>query len=99
MSQNFSILENGQSFAVTGASSALAFPTEAGRYSCDVMIYNPGPAAVYVRAGDANVVATSASMVIPAGVKEVFGKATASHLAAMTASGSQTILVYLGEGV
>lgn len=99
MSQNFSIFENGQTFALTGATQTFALTAEAARFSDDVMIYNPGPAAVYVRVGDSGVTATVQSMIILPGSKEVFGKGDEQYLAAMTASGSQNIVVWLGEGV
>lgn len=65
----------------------------------DVLIDNPGPNDVYVKAGPANVAATLLSVRVPAGSMQPFRKEGATHLAFICAAGkTQTVVVHVGEG-
>lgn len=65
----------------------------------DVMIDNPGPNDVYVKAGNASTTATVLSLRVPGGSLQPFRKGQASHLAVVCASGlTQAIMVHVGEG-
>lgn len=93
---NFSITENGQAISATTSSAVHSIdPTGSSE---DVLIYNPGPNTVYVRAGTGGTVATSASMPIVEGEKGSFYKAASTHLAVLSANGTQAIWVKVGTG-
>lgn len=69
-----------------------------GNSGGDVMIDNPGPNDIYVRTGDATVVATLSSMRIQAGEKSAYFRGTNSHLAVITAANTQAFTVFTGQG-
>ena len=102
MTNNFSILIAGQSVAAAPAANATAVAIDVnpptGVVRSDVMIYNPGPGTVYVRAGDGNVLADANCQPILAGEKGAWHKGAATHLAAYSPSGAQTLLVFVGAG-
>jgi hypothetical protein len=84
--------------AVTTSSAATSVNPAPG--SPRMRLYNAGPSTVFVEQGNSSVVATvAASMPIPAGGVEVFTFARATHLAAITGSGTATLYATPGEGV
>ena len=91
---------DGTPITVGVASAATPVATsDAQKMSEDVMIDNPGPLDVYVKAGDASAVATLTSMRVPAASLQPFRKGSgATHLALRTASGTQPVNVFVGEG-
>jgi hypothetical protein len=65
----------------------------------DVMVDNPGPLDVYIKAGGADAVATLTSVRVPAGSLQPFAKGPGNtHLPLRTASGSQAVVIHLGDG-
>jgi hypothetical protein len=66
----------------------------------DVMIDNPGPLDIYVKAGpDSSVVATLHSVRVPANSLQPFAKGAGNdYLAGITASGTQAFTVHVGDG-
>lgn len=98
--KNFPLSDDGQAITATAVSTttALAGAPERVAAAQDVMFHNPGPLAIRVRAGGAGVVATQLSMLIPPNSLQAFAKGSATHIAAVTNSGSQPFTVWLGEG-
>jgi hypothetical protein len=91
--------DDGISVNVTAASAATLVATSAARVQAeDVMIDNPGPVDVYVKAGDATATATLTSLRVPAGSLQPFRKGAATHLALRTSSGNQAVVIHVGEG-
>lgn len=68
--------------------------------AADVMIDNPGPLDIYVKAGpDNTVVATLNSVRVPANSLQPFAKGSGNDfIAAITASGTQAFVVHVGDG-
>jgi hypothetical protein len=97
---NFPITADGQALTATAVSAPQPFAGAAERAAAaqDVLIYNPGPLAIHVRAGAADVVATTASMLVPPNSLQAFAKGSATHIAALSESGSQPYTVWIGEG-
>ncbi len=94
--KNFQIFDDGQVLSATGASQRVALVGNSR--STDVMIDNrSGSSSVYVRAGGADVVATTFSMRIPPGAKEPFAIGHATHIAYL-ADSSATVVVHRGDG-
>lgn len=98
--KNFPISGDGQALTATAASSAQALSGPAERVTAapDVLIYNPGPLAIHVRTGAADVVATAQSMLVPPNALQAFAKGNTTHIAALSESGDQDYTVWLGEG-
>lgn len=96
--QNFSILVDGVAHTATVAGSLLALDPQAAAVSNDVMIDNPGPYDVRVRAGSAATVASATSMRVPAGTMQPFYKGGATHLAFKSTTGNQDVVVTVGDG-
>lgn len=105
---NFPIETDGFKFTATATSQAfdLTDGGAADRFrvvgSDDVLIYNPGPNTIYVKAGDASTVAngiasSTPSMAVPPS-QQAFSKGNASHLAVISPQGAQEFVVYVGEG-
>lgn len=64
------------------------------------MLSNDGSETVFVRFGDSTVEATTADVPLLAGTVQVFSPpADATHIAAITASGTSTLYVTAGEGI
>lgn len=85
--------------ATTSSAVTLVASSDVHRVAADVMIDNPGPLDVFVKAGGAGAAATLTSMRVPAGSLQPYAKgADATHIAVITASGTQAIVVHLGEG-
>lgn len=99
---NFSIAMKGQSVAAAAAPNAAAVAIDAAatptRASSDWMIYNPGPGTVHVVCGVAGVQADATCMPILAGEKGAWSAGRATHLAAYSPSGAQSLLVFVGAG-
>jgi len=65
-----------------------------------VRLYNAGSATVFVNRGGSGVTATTSNMPLPAGAVEVLTyTGSATHLAAITASGTATLYATVGEGI
>lgn len=65
----------------------------------DVLIDNPGPLDVFVKAGGSTVVATVTSVRVPGGSLQPYRKgADTTHLAVISPDGSQAIVVHVGDG-
>lgn len=103
MSKNFPAHRDGQTVAVTNASQTFdltqtgTLPAAVVKNSPDIMVDNRGAADCYVKAGDANVVATSSSLRVPAGVAVIYDKGQYGYLAIIGANAT-TVVLHLGEG-
>jgi hypothetical protein len=100
--KNFDIQRAGQIVAAsaTAGAAAIAIDTNppAGELRSDIMIYNPGPGVVHVRAGGSSVTADNTCMPIVPGEKGAWSKGSATHLAAYSPSGAQSLIVVIGMG-
>lgn len=100
--KNWPIVLDGTPVAVTASSQRIAVGTDQrGAAAEDLLIDNPGPADVYVRAGDDTVTATAtASVRVPAGSLQPYRKGQGTtHLALVCAAGqSQGVVVHVGDG-
>jgi hypothetical protein len=95
---NFAIDEDGILINATTISSTTTLP-QGAEYEEDILIDNPGPYDVRVKAGKAGVAAsTTLSMRIAAGEKGVYRKGSATHLAVVSINGNQAITVFSGSG-
>ena len=94
--------EDGVQVNVTATSQAVALVTGDDNrklISEDVMIDNPGPNDVFVKAGNAATTATDLSMRVPAGSLQPFRKGNTTHIALKCKAGlTQTVVVHVGEG-
>ena len=91
--------DDGIAINVTAASAATLVATDhAGREAQDVMIDNPGPNDVFVKAGGVGAEASLTSIRVPANSLQPFRKGPHTHLAFRTASGTQAVVVHKGEG-
>lgn len=98
MIRNFGITHpDGRLINVTAASAATLI--DATGSSSDVLIFNPGPATVHIKAGAAGVIATTSSVPLPAGNSQVFFKGWSTHLAMIASSGTSACNVIIGEGI
>lgn len=98
--KNWPITQDGQAIDVTSASAATALSGANVLVAEDVLVDNPGPNDVWVRAGGASVVATLSSMRVPAGTLQPWRKGQGvTHLAFVAASGqTQSVVVHIGDG-
>jgi len=80
---------------VGAASTPQVFSGDGGRA---VRLYNAGSQAVFVRFGNAGVVASLADMPLAPGAIEVFNGVGTGAMAAIVASGNATLYATLGEG-
>lgn len=86
------------------ATASLAVTTSTGRVALaadasSVRLYNAGTATAFVKFGDSSITAATTNMPIPAGVVETFRPpGGATHVAAITSSGTATLYVTSGEG-
>lgn len=87
-------LANTANISATTSSARVAIP--AGGQS--VRVHNAASVAVFIQFGDSSVTATTSHMPIPAGGVETFNEGGATHVAAITASGSGTIYFTSGSG-
>jgi hypothetical protein len=97
---NFPCTQDGQQITAGPTSAVAALAGDANRVLAaqDILLWNPGPYEVTVRAGGTDAVATAVSPVLPAGALWAYRKGASTHLATRCASGSQAIVVWLGEG-
>lgn len=95
---NFPIYGQGQTISATDTSAAHQLTGLNAASARDVMIYNPGPHDVHVRAGQAGVVADGTCMPILAGEKGAYAKGPYVYLAVISPDGAQDIQVFVGEG-
>lgn len=98
--QNWPIYRKGTSATATTAGTvrvALRSTAEAAGAS-DVMIDNPGPLDVWVLAGDSTVTADATCLRVPAGSLQPYRVGDATHVALRTASGTQAVVVHVGDG-
>jgi hypothetical protein len=95
--QNWPIGADGVSVSVTATSQAIAL---ADASAVDVMIDNPGPNDVFVRAGDESVAATLTGLRVPAGSLQPYRKGSGvTHLALRCKDGqTQSVVVHCGDG-
>jgi len=108
MSVNFSISQKGQVMtAPSGTAAFFAFSGQPGVCG-DVMIYNPGPVAVYAIA--TRLVSTgpdvpektadTSCMLIPSGEKRVYSKRDIdTGLSLLSVGAAQAINVFIGNGL
>lgn len=95
MESNFQITGNGTPVTATAVSQRISVPAS----TRDVLVTNPGPNVVRVRAGGATVAATAQSMPVLAGEKGVYNVGYgATHLALIAPAGDQAVEVFFGEG-
>lgn len=92
--------DDGVQITVTSVSAATLIADKAiERMGEDIMVYNPGPYFVHIKAGDVTSVATSRSIPVPPETLSPYRKGPgATHLAAICPSGNQAIVVFAGEG-
>ena len=86
-----------KSLAVTNASASTALPTTGGNLT--LFVTNIGTAVAYVALGGVSVVATTSSPPIQPGQAVAFGQGANSYIAAITASGTASLLLQSGTGV
>lgn len=103
MSKNFTCDPSsvGTPVNVTTASAYTAIDAAAGTLpTLDVLVDNRGSSDIFVVFGKASPVltATEANLRVPAGSMYIFRKNDATHMAAVTASGTSTVYVHKGEG-
>lgn len=86
--------------ATSSSSVATIATTDLAAAAEDVMIDNPGPLDVYVKAGpvSAGLAATALSVRVPAGSLQPYQKGAGNKYLAVYASGSQAIVVFCGDG-
>ena len=94
---NFPCYEAGQAITAGTASAPTALSGAAVAAARDVLIWNPGPNLVHVRAGDASVVADLTCAPVPPGTLWVYSKAAHTHLATRAVGSPQAIVVILGR--
>lgn len=95
---NFPCYESGQAITAgtSSATAALAGTAQKVNASKDVLIWNPGPNLVHVRAGASDVVADATCAPVPPGSMWVYAKGNATHIATFAIGGAQSILVLMG---
>lgn len=98
ISPNFPIDRDGQAHTALTTGSVLALTGADVVTSTDVMIENPGPNVVRVRAGGAGVAASALSMRVPPGTQQPFNKGAATHLGFLAEGANQAVIVFVGEG-
>jgi len=92
--------DDGIAITATAASAATLIADNAlERIGEDVMVYNPGPNTVFIKTGDATTVATALSIPVPPTTLSPYRKGSGStHIAVISPSGNQAIVVFAGEG-
>jgi len=94
-----------KTFMPSGADTVLlAVTTASARAQLDphssvVRVINDGASTAFLHFGDATVTANTAKMPIKAGATETFTTGAASHVAAVTASGTTNLYFTNGEGL
>jgi hypothetical protein len=101
MTMNFSPLGDATvSIAATTTTANVALNLPTAPMSVDVRLYNSGFVPIHVRFGNASVTATTTNMPIAPQTVEAFSiSGAATHMAAITSSGTGTIFATVGMGV
>lgn len=94
---NFSIDDDGLAVTAVAAGNRVTLP-EGSAGEPDIMIDNPGPKSVLVRAGGATVVTSATSMRIAPGEKSAYNKGEAMYLALAGVGGDQDVVIHIGSG-
>lgn len=81
-----------------GGASRMALK-RSGSEAAHVRLHNPGPSMLFVRFGDETVTATTADLPLPVGAVEVLDATGASHVDAVTASGTSLLYATCGKGM
>lgn len=86
--------------ACSSTTASVALPgTVTGLPKWTIRLYNSGAVPVFVALGGSSVTATTADMIIPPGVVEVFQPLEGvTHIAGITASSTATLYITRGEG-
>lgn len=88
----------GQTLSVTTSSvSATTFTTN-DVTNTDLYVYNAGAGIAYARWGNGAQTATASDVPLPPGSVQVFYKGTATDFAAISASGTNSVLIITGKG-
>ncbi|CAB4158470.1 hypothetical protein UFOVP708_5 [uncultured Caudovirales phage] len=96
---NFSIAAGIAPAAIAAVATPLSVSVDPTSICRDVLVYNPGPAIVRIRAGASNVTAGATDMPILPGEKAVYFKGTATHISAICmAAGPQAMEFFPGVG-
>lgn len=85
------------SLAVTSSSGNVAMASSPSSRK-DIMIYNSGSEAVFIKFGNSAVTAATTDMPIPAGAWGVFHAGDTTHVAGISASGNLTLYATTGFG-
>lgn len=89
----------GKTLSASSTSSRVQLhASAAGGGGRSVYIYNAGPEAAFVRAGDSTVVATTADYPIAPGIAVIVSGGNSTHVAGITSSGTATISAISGQG-
>lgn len=81
------------------STGSVALPTATGSGGQSVRVHNAGDGLAFIQFGGSTVEATTAKMPIPAGAVETFQVSPqATHVAAITASGTHTLYFTGGQG-
>lgn len=83
------------SLAVTTSTGTVAFA--AGGHN--KLIYNSGTVTAFIKVGSSTVTAAVTDTPVPPGVYAVFNFGDATHVAAITASGTPTLYFTTGDGL
>jgi hypothetical protein len=82
----------------SGSTTTQIVDTAYERAAEDVMVYNPGPNTVFIKTGDATVVATTLSVPVPPQTMSPYRKGNGTHIAVIAQGGNQSVVVFVGEG-
>ncbi len=88
-----------QSGQVTMATSSASGTVALGSVDVECVVYNTGSNDAYVVAGNAQIVATTASIYVPASRVVAFSCSNKSYLAAISPGGTSTLTIATGSGV
>lgn len=92
--------DDGVAITATATSAATRIADNAVEVlGVDVMVYNPGPNFVHIKTGGADAVATALSIPVPPATLSPYRKGPGTtHIAVISPSGAQAIVVFAGEG-
>jgi hypothetical protein len=91
-------MPNGSATATISATTVTA-RAAVDQHSNSARVVNAGTATAFLKFGDSTVEATTTDMPILSGATETFTKGAATHIAAITASGTATVYLTSGEGL
>lgn len=97
---NFPCYESGQIINAATSTAVTALVGTPARLlaATDLLLYNPGPNVVHVRAGAADVTADATCAPLPSGALWAYAKGQSTHLATLAIGSAQQILVIVGRG-